>query len=91
MSLLSAALNIHLNVGQNQTINTSSVFMSFQTVSSRSLSERSIEGGGNTRVDLPSNLSLTIADDQTMSLRVGLSFFFFLNTDHVFSLHVVDD
>ena len=78
MSLLSAALNIHLNVGQNQTINTSSVFMSFQTVSSRSLSERSIEGEGNARVDLPSNLSSTIADDQTMSLRVGLSFFFSL-------------
>lgn len=73
MALLTSAMNIHRNIGQQQTINASSVFMSFQTISREFLSEkRNIEGIGNVRIDLPSNLHTIIANDQTLSLQVCL-------------------
>ncbi|CAF4628727.1 unnamed protein product, partial [Rotaria socialis] len=43
ISLISSALNIHLNLGQILTVNTSSIFMSMETISVGSLSNKSIE------------------------------------------------
>jgi hypothetical protein len=40
MSLLTSALNIHLNIGQNMTMNTPSVFMSLETSLMLSLSNK---------------------------------------------------
>ncbi len=71
LSLLTAALNIHLNIGQNLLMNTSSVFMSLETISLESLSNKLIRPVGNAQIQLPSNLNSNINDnDQTISLRV---------------------
>ncbi|CAF4813661.1 unnamed protein product, partial [Rotaria socialis] len=56
ISLISSALNIHLNLGQNLTVNTSSIFMSMETISVGSLSNKSIEQIGDARIQMPSNL-----------------------------------
>ena len=72
LSLLTSALNIHLNIGQNLTMNTSSVFMSLETISIESLSNKIIQQVGNAQISLPSNMN----NDQTISLRVCFSFKF---------------
>ena len=43
LSLLTSALNIDLNIGQSLLMNTSSVFMSLETTSIESLSNKLIE------------------------------------------------
>jgi hypothetical protein len=68
--LLTSALNIHLNIGQNQTINTSSVLMSLETISFESLSNKLIQQIGNAQISLPSNINSNINNEQTVSLRV---------------------
>lgn len=70
ISLLSDALNNHLNVGQNQTINTSSVLMSYQTMTIASLSNKTIQPMKNLQVDLQSNINSTSTSSQRISLRV---------------------
>ncbi len=70
MSLLTSALNINLNIGQNLTLNTSSVFMSLETISIQSLSNKMIQPVGNAQIQLPSNLNSNFDNDQTISLRV---------------------
>jgi hypothetical protein len=67
ISLLTSALNIHLNIRQSLTMNTSSVFMSLETISINSLSNKVIQQVGNAQIYLPSNIT---NDDQTVSLRV---------------------
>ncbi len=71
ISLLTSALNIHLNIDQNLTINTSSVFMILKTISFGSLSNQSIELIENAKIYIPIN----ITNDTIISLRVC---FFFL-------------
>ncbi len=70
MSLLTSALNINLNIGQNLTLNTSSVFMSLETISIQSLPNKMIQPVGNAQIQLPSNLNSDFDNDQTVSLRV---------------------
>jgi hypothetical protein len=70
MSLLTSALNINLNIGQNLTLNTSSVFMSLETISIKSLPNKLIQPVGNAQIQLPSNLNSNFDNDQTISLRV---------------------
>jgi hypothetical protein len=81
ISLLTSALNIHLNIGQNSIINTSSVFMSLQTLSVESLSNIVVQQIGiNTQIHMPSTFSLNISNTSTISLRVRfLEFSFFDN------------
>jgi hypothetical protein len=74
ISLITAALNIHLNIGQNLTMNTSSVFMSLETISVESLSDKTIEQVGNAQIRLPSTFASNINNNQTVSLRVCFSF-----------------
>ena len=66
-TLLTQALNIHLNLGQSFVVNTSSTFMSIETLSATSLSKREIRPMEGVSILLPSltNLSLT-----SISLRV---------------------
>jgi hypothetical protein len=72
-------LNIHLNIGQNQTINTSSVFMSLETISVESLSNKLIQQIGNAQISLPSNINSNFNGDQTISLQVCFLFQLLLN------------
>jgi hypothetical protein len=69
ISLLTAALHIHLNIGQNFTINTSSVFMSLETTSMESLSNKLIQQIENTQIHLPSTIN---QNNSIVSIQVCL-------------------
>ena len=68
--LLSSSLNIHLNIGQNSTINTPNVYLSMETISSNGLINKKIEQVGNAQIQLPSQFNLTLNQNSTFSLRV---------------------
>lgn len=69
-SLLTSTLNLHINVGQNCQINTSDVFMSMETLSNQSLSNKSIEPVANARIQLPLNFTLSNHNNtDTISLQ----------------------
>jgi len=67
ISLLTAALNIHLNIGQNFIMNTSSIFMLLETISFQSLSNKFIQQIENTQIHLPSTIN---NNNSTISIRV---------------------
>lgn len=69
IALLTSALNIHLNIGQNLMFNTSSIFLSLETISIDSLANKIIQPMNNAQIQLPLNFS----QNQTLSLRVCLS------------------
>lgn len=73
-SLITAALNIHLNVGQNTTINTSSVFISMETLSMTGLSNKTIKQVGGAQIHIPLNFNLTINDSENVFVRVCIFF-----------------
>ena len=56
ISLLSSSLNIHLNIGQNSIIDTSQVFMSLETKSIESLSNKLVKQVGNAQIQFPVKL-----------------------------------
>ncbi|CAF4254278.1 unnamed protein product [Rotaria sp. Silwood2] len=69
ISLLTSSLNIHLNLGQNLLINTSETFMSLETISIESLSNRIVEQLGNTQFRIPSNFTFNKTNNFSISLR----------------------
>jgi hypothetical protein len=69
---LTAALNLHLNVGQKSMLNTSSLFLSLETMSVSSLMDRLMQPIGQVRLRLPGQLSSSIDLNRVVSLRVGL-------------------
>jgi hypothetical protein len=73
ISLSTSALNIHLNIGQNVSINTSSTYMSLETTSIESLSNKIIKQVGNAQSDIPSNLNLNTTNNSSISVRVSFS------------------
>jgi len=76
ISLITSALNIHLNIGQNSTMNTSSVFLSIETTSITSLSNKIIQQVGNAQIHIPSSFTLSTNNNTSISLRVCLINFF---------------
>jgi hypothetical protein len=62
-SLLTSALNIHLNLGQNSTINTSQIFMSLGKMLFQSLK--------NNPIFVSSKLNSTLSDNDTILVRVS--------------------
>ena len=73
LDLLTDALHIHLNVGQNTTMNTSTLFVSLETVTSQSLSTRTVRQSGQAHIQLPSTLQITPSAQATLTLRVRSS------------------
>ena len=71
-SFVTSTLNLHLNLGQNSQINTSEVFMSMETLSTQSLSNKSISSIGNARIHLPDEIKINDSID-SLSLRVSHS------------------
>lgn len=71
--LITATWNIHMNIAQNRTINTSSVIASFEKLSLAALSNKRME---NARIHLPSDFEANVTRNTTVSLRV--CFFSFL-------------
>ncbi len=70
ISLLTSILNIHLNIGQNLTINTSNVFMSLETITMNSLLNKKIQQVENALIHVPSNFTSNINKNTTISIRV---------------------
>ncbi|CAF1341570.1 unnamed protein product [Adineta ricciae] len=66
-SLLTKILQAHINIGQNCTINTSALFLSLETISVASLSNKLVQLTENAQVHLPS--SLTKINSTTISIR----------------------
>ncbi|CAF1216235.1 unnamed protein product, partial [Adineta ricciae] len=69
MSLLTNALNLHLNIGQNLTMNTSAVFMSLETLQLESLANKSTRQAENAYIHIPSNLQVNLSANSAVSLR----------------------
>ena len=70
--LLTRSLNIHLNVGQHFTVNSPNVFMSLESLTSDSLSNKQIPTVGNALLRLPSILNISLNHTSSSSLRVCL-------------------
>jgi len=75
VSLLSSSININLNIGQNSKINTSQVFMSLETQSVQSLSNKLVKQVGNGQIQLPENFNSNLSNNSKISIRVSLVFF----------------
>ncbi len=75
ISLLTSALNIHLNIGQNLIINTPEVFMSLETISFNSIFNKSIQQVGGAKIRIPENFKLNQNQNQTISIRVSCLLF----------------
>ncbi len=73
LSLLSSAINIHLNIGQNLIINTPNVFMSLETISPEAILNKNIQQVGNAQIHLPSKLNSN--NNSTILIRVCLDYF----------------
>ena len=78
LALLTDTLTIHLNVGQTMTMNTSSVFMTTETLTVQSLSQRTIRQPGNAQIQLPSTIQVNSTGNSPLSLRVRFFSFFSL-------------
>lgn len=89
-SHLTRALNIHLNVEQDFTMNTSNLFMTLETLKTSSLLGKEIPSVGNARLHLPSTWNLSFDERQTGSLRVCFHLFQSSDGISVFSLSLVD-
>ena len=70
LSLLSSALNTHLNIGQKSIINTPNVYMSMETISMNKLSNKNIQQVGSAQIQLPSQFNSSLNNNSTLSLRV---------------------
>ena len=69
-ALIVSSLNIHLNLGQNFTLNSSQSFMTLQTISTGSLSDKLVQLVGNAQFEIPSNFTLNATTNSSISLRV---------------------
>jgi len=83
-SLIVASLNIHLNLEQNYTLNTSQTFMTLQTISTESLGDRLVQLVGNAQFQIPSNFTLSTTTNSSISLRVCFSFFIKFHCEYFF-------
>ncbi|CAF1253004.1 unnamed protein product [Adineta steineri] len=96
ISLITSSLNIHLNIGQNSIINTSQTYMSLETISTDSLSNKIVKQIGNAQFHIPSDINLNTNDNSSISLRskmdVLASFGSFSNTNlsRSISLSIID-
>jgi hypothetical protein len=57
-------------------MNTSSAFMSLETISSETLLNKQIQQVGNAQINLPSKFNSNLNNISTISLRVCLFFFY---------------
>lgn len=65
-------MNIHLTLGQNTTMNTSSVFVSMEEISKGALLKKVIEQVGGAQVQIPSNFNLTTNNTEKVFVRVSV-------------------
>jgi hypothetical protein len=70
IALLTNALNVHLNLGQHFTINTSSIYFFLETLPFDALANKFLQPDDSVQIHLASSWSLNITNDTTVSLRV---------------------
>jgi len=70
-SSITTALNVHLNIGQRITMNTTAVFGSLETASIASLSNKLIQQVGNSQIRIPSTFNLSLNNNASVSLQVS--------------------
>jgi len=85
ISLMTNTLRIHLNIGQQLIINSSSVFLSDETTSISSLSNKLIQQIGDAQIRIPSSFNLTTDDNSAISLRVCFYHCYNFIQIHIFS------
>ncbi|CAF4101668.1 unnamed protein product, partial [Adineta steineri] len=96
ISLLTASLNIHLNIGQSSLLNTSQSFVSLETISIASLKDRLVKQVENAQFNIPSDFILNTTSNSSISLRSRVdplaSFEDFQNTNlsRSISLSIID-
>ncbi|CAF4146964.1 unnamed protein product, partial [Adineta steineri] len=69
ISLLTASLNIHINIGQKYRMNTSQSFVSLETISIQSLKDRLVKQVENAQFSIPSDFILNTTSNSSISLR----------------------
>ncbi|CAF3596750.1 unnamed protein product [Rotaria sp. Silwood1] len=69
ISLITKSLNIHLNIGQNSIINTSSILYFTEIITVEALSNKLIQQVGNAQIRIPSNFNLTTNNNTSISLQ----------------------
>lgn len=67
---LTAAMSVHLNIGQNTVVNTSAVFLSLETISAHALTNKLIRPVGNAQIQLPASFGASSTSLSAVSLRV---------------------
>ena len=72
LTLLTAALIIHLNINQNLSMNTSSIIMFLERISIESLSNKLIEQNQNALIQMPMNFQLNSTENTFIAFRVRL-------------------
>ncbi len=78
-----------MNIGQHMTMNTPSVFVSLETASISSLSNKIIQPFTNAQIQIPSIFNSTPSNDVTVSLRVSL--YFIIHFSIIFKFTLVND
>ena len=73
-ALLTDALSIHLNIGQNFTVSTSSTFLALGKVSIGSLSRQCLTQVAGGQVSLPASLNSNLTGNSPVSSRVRSHF-----------------
>ncbi|CAF4796845.1 unnamed protein product, partial [Rotaria socialis] len=69
MTTITAALKVHLNVGQNMTVNTTAVFVSWEMGLKTFLINKTIHPFDHAQIRLPSTLNSNLSDNDVFSLR----------------------
>lgn len=71
MESITVILNTHLNLAQNMIVNTTTVFVSLETVLVSSLSNKVITPFNGVHIHVPAIFISNISKDQSVSLRVS--------------------
>lgn len=90
MTMITNALNIHLNIEQIISINTSSIIMTLKRMNVDTMSNQTIYLNDQSHISLPENLYLNASKNSTISLRVrSITYlrFIFIRNFSVFKLH----
>ena len=72
VALLTNALNVHLNLGQHVTINTSSIYFSLETLAFDALANKFLQPDDSVQIRLASSWSPNITNETIVSLRVRI-------------------
>ncbi len=80
LSSITTTLNVHLNIGQSMVMNTTEVFVSMETASIASLSNKLIQQVGNSQIRIPSIFNSSLNNNASVSLQV--SSFYYPSVNH---------